>query len=230
MNVFQTLLQSLWAVWYGLVSFLPGLIIAIIIFAIGWVLGALLQKVIESIFQSLKVDAALRSAGLEDVVKRSGYNLKSGTFVGIIVKWFVIVVALITAFNVLGLTDVNNFLSNVVLYYIPQVLIAVLVLMVAAVLADTLSKVVVASARAAHIKSAHLLGNITKWAIWIFAILTALIHLDIAPQLIQTIVLGVVVAVSLAVGLSFGLGSKDVAGRVVEKFWHQISERDNRPM
>jgi len=220
----------LWSVWFGLISFLPALIIAIIIFAIGWIIGALLQKVVESLFQTLKVDAALRSAGLEDVVKRSGYNLKSGTFVGIIIKWFVIVVALITAFNVIGLTDVNNFLDNVVLYYIPQVLVAVLVLMVAAVLADTLSKIVIASAKAAHIKSAHLLGNITKWAIWIFAVLTALIHLDIAPELIQTIVLGVVVAVSLAVGLAFGLGSKDVAGKVVEKFWHQISEKDNRPM
>ena len=220
----------MWSVWFGLISFLPALIIAIIIFAIGWIIGALLQKVVESLFQTLKVDAALRSAGLEDVVKRSGYNLKSGTFVGIIIKWFVIVVALITAFNVIGLTDVNNFLDNVVLYYIPQVLVAVLVLMVAAVLADTLSKIVIASAKAAHIKSAHLLGNITKWAIWIFAVLTALIHLDIAPELIQTIVLGVVVAVSLAVGLAFGLGSKDVAGKVVEKFWHQISEKDNRPM
>ncbi len=217
----------MWSVWFGLVNFLPGLIIAIIIFAIGWVLGALLQKVVESIFQTLKVDAALRSAGLEDVVKRSGYNLKAGTFVGVIIKWFVIVVALITAFNVIGLTDVNNFLSNVVLFYIPQVLIAVLVLMVAAVLADALSKVVVASARAAHVKSAHLLGNITKWAIWIFAILTALIHLDIAPELIQTIVLGIVVAVSLAVGLAFGLGSKDVAGSIIQKFWHQISEKDS---
>ena len=230
MNVLQTLTQSLWSVWFGLISFLPALIIAIIIFAIGWIIGALLQKVVESLFQTLKVDAALRSAGLEDVVKRSGYNLKSGTFIGVIIKWFVIVVALITAFNVIGLNDVNNFLNNVVLYYIPQVLVAVLVLMVAAVLADTLSKIVIASAKAAHIKSAHLLGNITKWAIWIFAVLTALIHLDIAPELIQTIVLGVVVAVSLAVGLAFGLGSKDVAGKVVEKFWHQISEKDNRPM
>ena len=230
MNLVQTwgyvFTQSLQSIWYGFASFVPGLIIAVVIFAIGWVLGALLQKIVEGIFQTLKIDAALRSAGLEDVVKRSGYSLKSGTFVGVIVKWFVIVVFLIAAFNVLGLNDVNNFLSSVVLYYIPQVLISVLILMVAVVLADALAKVVVASARAAHVKSAHLLGNITKWAIWIFAILTALIHLGIAPGLIQTIVLGIVIAVSLAIGLAFGLGSKDVAGAIVEKFWNQISEKE----
>ena len=219
--------QSLQDIWYGFASFVPTLVVAIIIFAIGWVLGALLQKIVEGIFQTLKVDSALRTAGLEDVVKRSGYSLKSGVFVGAIIKWFVIVVFLIASFNVLGLSDVNLFLSQVVLSYIPQVLIAVLVLMVAVVIADTLSKAVVASARAAHIKSAHFLGNVTRWSIWIFAILTALIHLGIAPELIQTLVLGIVIAFSLAVGLAFGLGSKDVAGKVVEKIWHQLSEHDN---
>jgi hypothetical protein len=213
-------------IWYGFASFVPTLIIAIIIFAIGWILGALLQKIVENIFQSLRVDQALRSAGLEEVVKRSGYNMKSGTFVGVIVKWFVIVVFLIASFNILGLNDVNAFLNTVVLAYIPQVIVAVLVLMVAVVIADALSKVVVASARAAHIKSAHLLGNVTRWSIWIFAALTALYHLGIAPGLIQTIVLGVVIAISLAVGLAFGLGSKEVAGKIVEKFWYQIVEKE----
>lgn len=222
-DVFTNSLQN---IWYGFASFVPTLIIAIIIFAIGWILGALLQKIVESIFQTLRVDHALRSAGLEEIVKRSGYNLKSGTFVGVIVKWFVIVVFLIASFNILGLNDVNMFLSTVVLAYIPQVLVAVLVLMVAVVIADALAKVVVASARAAHIKSAHLLGNITRWSIWIFAALTALYHLGIAPGLIQTIVLGVVIAISLAVGLAFGLGSKEVAGKIVEKFWYQVVEKE----
>jgi hypothetical protein len=222
-DVFTSSLQN---IWYGFAAFVPTLIIAIIIFAIGWILGALLQKIVESIFQTLRVDHALRSAGLEEIVKRSGYNLKSGTFVGVIVKWFVIVVFLIASFNILGLNDVNAFLSTVVLAYIPQVLVAVLVLMVAVVIADALAKVVVASARAAHIKSAHLLGNITRWSIWIFAALTALYHLGIAPGLIQTIVLGIVIAISLAVGLAFGLGSKEVAGKIVEKFWYQVVEKE----
>jgi hypothetical protein len=222
-DVFTNSLQN---IWYGFAAFVPTLIIAIIIFAIGWILGALLQKIVESIFQTLRVDHALRSAGLEEIVKRSGYNLKSGTFVGVIVKWFVIVVFLIASFNILGLNDVNVFLSTVVLAYIPQVLVAVLVLMVAVVIADALAKVVVASARAAHIKSAQLLGNITRWSIWIFAALTALYHLGIAPALVQTLVLGIVIAISLAVGLAFGLGSKEVAGKIVEKFWYQVVEKE----
>ena len=137
-----------------------------------------------------------------------------------------IVAFLVAALNVLGLDDVNIFLSGVVLTYIPQVLIAVLVLMVAAVVAETLAKTVVASARAAHIKAAHFLGTVTKWAIWIFAVLTALIHLGIAQGLIQSIVLGIIVSLSLAFGLAFGLGSKEVAGKIVEKGWQQLTDKE----
>ena len=218
--------QSLQGIWYGVANFVPTLIIAIIIFAIGWVLAALIEKLVEGLFKALKIDALLKSAGLEDVVERSGYKLNAGKFVGVLVKWFVIVVFLSASFDILGLSQVNSFLKDVVLSYLPQVIVAVLVLMVAVIIADAMQKVVTASARAAHIKSSALLGSITKWAIWIFAILTALFHLGIAPALIQTLFMGIVVAAALAVGLSFGLGGKEVAGRLLEKSVHKLSDKE----
>ncbi len=225
-DVIAALQQSFTDIWFGTMSFIPLLVIAILVFAIGWVLGALVQRIVEGIFDTLKVDSALKSAGLEEVVHRSGYTLRSGVFVGAIIKWFIMVAFLVAAFNVLGLNDVNVFLSGVVLAYIPQVLIAVLVLMVAVVIGDALSKLVVASARAAHIKSASLLGKITRWAIWIFAILTALVHLQVASGIIYILIEGLVLAVAVAVALAFGLGSKEVAGEIVKKVWHQISEKE----
>ena len=218
--------QSLQGVWYGIIEFVPTLIIAIIIFAVGWILASLIEKLIESLFRAFKVDAALKSAGLEDVVKRAGHNLNSGRFVGSLVKWFVIVVFLIASFDILHLSEVNMFLKDVVLSYLPQVIIAVLVLMVAVVVAEAVQKLVVASARAAHVKSAVLLGKIAKWAIWIFAILTALYHLGIAPALVQTLFMGIVVAAALAAGLAFGLGGKEVAGRMLEKTIHTVSDKE----
>lgn len=218
--------QSLQGIWFGIANFVPTLIVAIIIFAIGWVLASLIEKLIEGLFKTLKIDSALKSAGLEDVVKRSGYNLNSGRFIGSLIKWFVIVVFLIASFDILGLTQVNSFLKDVVLSYLPQVIIAVLVLMVSVVIAEAVQKLVIASARAAHVKSAILLGTIAKWAIWIFALLTALYHLGIAPALIQTIVMGIVVAAALAIGLAFGLGGKEVAGRMLEKTIHTVSDKE----
>ena len=218
--------QSLQGIWFGIASFVPTLVIAIIIFAIGWVLAALIEKLVEGLFKTLKIDAALKSAGFEDVVERSGYKLNSGRFVGALVKWFVIIVFLIASFDILGLSQVNSFLNDVVLSYLPQVIVAVLVLMVAVMIADAVQKIVIASARAAHVKSASLLGAIAKWAIWIFAILTALFHLGIAPGLIQTLFMGIVVAAALAVGLAFGLGGKEVAARMLDKTIHAVSDKE----
>ena len=218
--------DSLQGVWYGVASFIPPFIFAVIVFAVGWVLAVLLERLVESVIKALRIDSLLKSAGMEDVVKRSGYNLNSGRFLGVLVKWFVIIVFLLTSLDILGLTDVNYFLGNIVVSYIPNVIVAVLILIVAVIVADAMQKVVVASVKAAHVKSAHLLGVVTKWSIWIFAIVAAMIHLGIAPELIQTIVMGIVFALALAVGLAFGLGSKDAAGRITEKVIHNITERE----
>ena len=217
--------RSLQGVWYGVIGFVPNLIIALIIFAIGWVLASLIENLVITIFKSLKVDAGLKSAGLEDVVKRAGHNLNSGLFIGTLVKWFVIIVFLIASFDVLGLSQVTAFLKDVV-GYLPQVIIAVLILMVAVLIANAMQKLVVASSRAAHVKSAELLGRITKWSIWIFALLTALYNLGIAPGLIQTIVMAVFAGAALALGLAFGLGGKEAAQKILEKTLHNVMEKE----
>jgi hypothetical protein len=208
--------QSLQNVWLGVANFVPNLVIAIIILAIGWILAVLVEKLVEHLFKALKVDVALKSAGLEDVVKRAGHNLNSGLFVGALVKWFIIVVFLMSSFDVLGLTQFTVFLRQVVAY-LPQVIVAVLILMVAMVVGNTMERIVIASSRATNLRSAEMLGHITRWAIWIFAILTALFNLGIASSIIQTVITAVFAGAALALGLAFGLGGKDYAQKLVEK-------------
>ena len=215
--------QSLQSVWLGVATLVPNLVIAIIIFAIGWILAVLVEKLVEHLFKALKIDAALKSAGLEEIVKRAGHNLNSGLFVGALIKWFIIVVFLIASFDVLHLSQVTSFLTEVV-NYLPRVIVAVLILMVAVVVASAMQKLVLASSRATNIKSAELLGKVTKWSIWIFAILTALLNLGIAPSVIQTIMTAVFGGAALALGLAFGLGGKEAAQRIIEKTEHHLEE------
>ena len=220
----QVLTLSFQNLWLGIVNFVPNLLIALIILILGWLIGALFGRAIWQVFRSLKVDEALRRAGLESFLRRGGVNLDSGAFIGGIVKWFIIVVFLVAAFDVLGLTQVNLFLQEVVIAYIPRVLVAALVLLVAGVIGDLVERVVVTAARTADIRSAHFAGSIAKWAIWIFAILVALSQLGIATAFSQTLFTGVVIAVSLALGLSFGLGGQEAAARFIEKLRGEMTE------
>lgn len=222
-NVLSRSFQNLWG---GVITFLPQLVIAILIVVIGWLIGALIGRVVAQIIRSLRVDEGLRKAGVEDTLARGGVVLNSGGFVGALVKWFIILVFLVAALDVLKLTQVNEFLQGVVLFYLPQVIIAVLILLLAAVIGDVMQKIITTSAKAAQIHSARFLGSFTKWAIWIFAVLAALFQLNIAATFIQTLFTGIVVALSLAVGLAFGLGGQDAAARFIEKTRQEISHKE----
>ena len=208
-----------------MINFIPQVVIAIVIFVVGWIIAFFVGRVIEQIFRSIKLDEALKKTGLDDVMAKAGIVLNSGRFIGGLVKWFVIVVFLIAAFNVLKLNQVNDFLQGVVVLYIPRVIVAVLILLVSAVIADTLKKVVISSTKVAGLTSAHLLGSITKWIIWTVAILTALTELGIGGAILNTLLTGVVVAFSVAFGLAFGLGGQQAASEIISKVKQEISER-----
>ena len=216
-NWSDVLAQSFQDLWMGVVGFVPNLVVAIVIFVAGWIVGSLLGRVVSQITKSLKVDNALRSAGTEAVLNKAGFRLNAGKFLGELVKWFVNIAFLVASFDVLGLSQVNDFLQQVVLLYLPQVIVAVLILLVAALIADAMENVVKGSAKAAEVKSANFLGTVTKWAIWVFAILMALYQLGVAAAFVQTLFTGVIVALALATGLAFGLGGRDSAARVLKK-------------
>lgn len=206
----------------GVVNFIPNVIVAIVIFVVGWAIGSLLGQVISQIIKSLKIDNLLRTAKVDEVLRRAGFNLDAGRFVGDLVEWFVILVFLVASLDVLGLTQVTAFLNQVVLLYLPQVIVAVLILLVAVVIASAMQKAVVGAAMAAGVKSANFLGSVTKWAIWIFAVLMALFQLGIAAPFVQTLFTGLIVALSLAFGLSFGLGGQQAAAGFIEKMREEI--------
>ncbi|HVM58736.1 MAG TPA: hypothetical protein VMT80_00145 [Candidatus Paceibacterota bacterium] len=220
----EVLNQSFQNLFYGLVAFIPNLIVAIIIFLVGWLIGAGLGRVVAQVVSSLRVDQALRAAGAERVLSRAGFGLSSGKFLGFLVEWFFIIVFLVAALDVLHLTAVNAFISEVVLGYLPQVIVAVLILLVAAVVAQAAERVVAASAKAAQIRSAGFLGKVARYAIWVFAVLAALDQLQVATAFVQTLFTGIVIAFSLAVGLAFGLGGQASAARYLEHLREEIKD------
>ncbi len=218
----DVLTASFQQLWSGVIVFIPKVIIALVIFVVGWVIAVSLDKLISKAIRAFKVDKALQALGVEEPLARAGFRLDSGAFIGGLVRWFLIVVFLVASIDVLGLYQVNIFLSDVVLAYLPNVIVAALILIVAAVIANAMQRVVSGSAKAAGIQS-RFMGGIAKWAIWGFAILAALYQLGIAGIFAQTLFTGFVAMLSIAGGLAFGLGGKEAAARYVEKLRRDIS-------
>jgi hypothetical protein len=220
----ETIVGSFREVWLGVGEVLPKILAAIVVFILGWIIAVLVGKLVTKLIQALKIDSVLRGTEVERIVNRGGFVLDISRFLGGLIKWFVIIVAFVAAFDILGLTQVNMFLLSV-LDYIPNVVVAVIILLVAAVVGEVLQKIVRGSAGAAGMPGAAFLGSVTKWAIWIFAVLSALLQLQIATPFLETLFTGVVVALSLAFGLAFGLGGQSAASEAIAKLRREVEHK-----
>ena len=218
------LVSSLRGVAGGVAETAPKLLAALIFIVLGWVFGVAVGRVVHQLVTATKADEWLAKAGVDKFLARAGYALNAPAFFAWLAKLFFIVVFLVAAFDILGLTQVNMYLSQVLLY-IPQVVVAAVILFVASIASDLLSGIVTGGTKAIGSHVSEMLGTLTRWAIWMFAILTALSQLGIAPQYMYTIFAGFVAMLALAGGLAFGLGGKDAATKLIKDIQTEMSEK-----
>lgn len=221
-DVFNSSLQELW---WGFVQFAPRLIIAIVLFIIGWFLGNLIAKAFEQVFTALKIDHLFQSVGAENLFRKAGMTFNSGYFVGQVMKWFVIIIFLLPSLSLVGLDSIGSFLKDDVLMFLPRVIVAAFILIIATVVSDALSKVIIAGSKSMNLRSAHMLGLIAKYAIWTFAFIIALGQLGVAAAYMQILFTGLIAMFAIAGAIAFGLGGKDAAARLLSKIGQESSER-----
>lgn len=213
---------SVLGVWQSVILALPNILGAIIIFLLGLIIAVVLRRVVIKAVVLLHIDDLAAKFELKQILGRVGIRLNVGEFLGWIVKWFFIIVALVAATDILGWEQVTDYLKQVVLY-IPNVIIAVIILLAGILLANFVRNIVKSAVEAAKLTSADFLSGIAKWAILVFSFMAALVQLQIAPDLIRVLFTGLVAMLALAGGLAFGLGGKDHASRFLERLRNDIS-------
>lgn len=216
-DLFGSLERSTGALWFDVMQFVPQLAIALVVLVVGWIVGGLASGLVKSGFRALKLDAALDKAGVDDLSKRAGYEFQPTQFIGSLVKWFVVLVFAIVAFDILGLNQVTVFAREVVLGYLPQVFAAALILFVGVLVAQLAKDLLMGALRGAGSKSVELYGQLAYGLVIAFSIMAVLNQLQIADELVEILFMGIVFAVSLGSGLAFGLGGRDAAGRYIDQ-------------
>jgi small-conductance mechanosensitive channel len=211
-----TVIESFQTVWTGLLELLPSIIAALVVLILGWIFASALGKFVRKAVEFTKVDEIIDKAGLDKSLSEAGIDFSLAKLLGWLFKWFVIVVILIAVAEILGLEQITTFLETIALY-IPNIIIAVVILLVGMVVGNFVDKVVRKTVEASKIKTAAgFLASLAKWAIIGFTFLAALSHLKIAEDLIATLFMGLVGMLALAGGLAFGLGGKDAAKELIE--------------
>ena len=215
-NWTEVVVSSLQNLWLGVAQFVPNLIGALVVFVVGLIVAAGLGTLIEKIFDAAKLDSFLARIGLAPYFERAGLRLRAAHFLGRLVYWFIVIAFLLAASDILGLFALSSFLRDV-LAYLPNVAAAVLIMLAAVVLGSFSKRIVSASVISARLHAAHFLGSLTWWAIVIFGFLTALVQLNIATSIINSVITGFIAMLALAGGLAFGLGGRDYAADMIRR-------------
>ena len=213
--------ESLQNLWFDVISYLPTILGAIIVFIIGLIVASALGTLVGKVFSLLKIDDGLKKLGVEKYFDRAGINLDTAKFFDKVVFWFLIIAFLLAATDILKFYALSAFLRDV-LSYIPNIVIAVLIMLAAFVLANFTEKVVRGSVLSARLHAAKFLGALTWYAIVIFGFLAALVQLNVATTIINTVITGFIAMIALAGGIAFGIGGKDYASNLIAKFRDKI--------
>jgi len=216
-------LQALQGAWQGFLGFIPALIGAIIIFVIGWFISLGIGKLIAEILNRIKFNKLFEKTGWQGALEKAELKVNPSDFIGAICKWILVIVFLLASVEILGFVQFASFLRSVI-SWLPNLIIASAIFVVAIILADILEKIVKAAVKKIEIKYTEFLGVAIRWAIYIFAGLAILLQLGVTPTIINTLVIGFVAMITLALGLSFGLGGKEAASKIIEEVREKISK------
>lgn len=196
-------------------SAIPRILGFIGILIVGWLIASLVDKGITALLRKVRFNDLAQRSGISDFVRNMGVNEDSSGFIGTIGRWFVRLITLVVAFDVLGLPAVSNVL-NQLLFWLPNLVVAMVVLVVGGLAAKALGNLVRASTAEAGFGNPDILGTVARVAVWSFAIIVAINQLGIATTLINTLLIGVVGALALASGIAFGLGGRDRAAQAID--------------
>jgi hypothetical protein len=190
-----------------IMAYLPILLGALIILIVGWIVAKAIRRIIDWLLKTARFDAMADKTGISEVLRKGDLNITAREVVSGLVYWLIMIMVLVMTVDALGLPKASDILASL-FAYIPNVIAALLVLVVAMFLAGFVSGIVRIAAGNAKLPKPELLAGISRWAIIIFALTIVLAQLGIAPLLVTAtfnIILGGIV---LALALAFGLGGK----------------------
>lgn len=211
LDIFLASLQTFWS---EIAIFVPKLLAALILFFLGWLLARLLRSGVQRVLKALDFDRLAEKSGLEALASTGGITLSLSGLIGGLVYWLVILVVAVSVTNSLGLQTVAELLNRAVLY-LPNVLVAVLVMLFGTLLARFVNRLVFAWLSGIKAPNALLMSTVVEYLVQIFAFFLALEQLQIGTQLVTAAFSIAFGGLVLGLALAFGLGGRDwAAGKI----------------
>jgi Mechanosensitive ion channel, conserved TM helix len=210
------------------ITFLPN-ILAMVTILIGGLLLAWIVKTLFSLFlKTIRFDRVGERWGLRHLLVRGGVDASPSSLVSRLLFWMIALITLILAIDALGLTATQKLVAQFFMY-LPNLLAALLILIIGYLVASFLRQAVLIAAVNAQLDSAKTLGKVVHWFIMILILTMALYHIGVAEKVLIaafSILLGGIV---LALAVAFGWGGKEIARDFLEKWVQKKREKESGP-
>jgi flagellar biosynthesis protein FliQ len=225
MGNFDIIIEPVRAFLVQIAAYLPRLAVAIVVLIVGWLIAKAVRFALVKAMRALNFHVLTERAGIDGFLQQGGTQNDTTDVVGAVIYWGVVLMALIIAFNGLGLTQVTDLLT-LVLLFLPKLLVGLLVLIIGSYFGGFVGNAVQTYLRNVGVSDAELLGRLAQYAIVVFVVLIAIDHLGLGGELVQHTFLILLTGVVLGLALAFGLGGRDLAASLLER-WFPRQRRDD---
>jgi hypothetical protein len=210
-----------------LLAAIPRLLGFALILIVGWLLSSLLARGVATLLRAIRFEDLARRSGFAGFVHNMGVRTDASGVIATVAKWFVRLITLVVAFDMLGLPAVSGVLQQLLLW-LPNLIVGLVVLVIGGLAANAVSRLVRGATAEAGFTNPDVLATVARVAVWTFAVIVALDQLGIATTVVNTLLIGVVGALSLASGLAFGLGGRYRAAQIIEGFGQRVEQAGPR--
>jgi hypothetical protein len=201
-------------------AFLPKLLLALLVVAVGWLLAKVVRFAVERALRAINFNVLTERAGTDNFLKQAGMQGDTTTLFGLVAFWLVVIATLVIAFNGMGLTYLPDLLGRAVLFA-PKLLIAMLIMVFGSYCASVVGNAVQNYCLDARIADADVLGRLVRYAIMLFVVMIALSQVEVGGDIVQRTFLIILAGLMLAIALAFGLGGKEWAAALLQRWWPQ---------
>jgi hypothetical protein len=213
-DLFVTSLQTFWG---QIALFLPKFLAVLVLLGTGWLLARLLRAVVKRGLDALGFARMAEKSGLEALLRQGGVKVSLAGLIAGVVFWLVLLVVTVSAANSLGLDAVAGLVNRVALF-LPNIVVAILVLVFGTLFARFLNRLLFTWLNGIKAPAALAISTGTEYAVQVFALFIALEQLEIGTRMLTTAFAIVFGGLVLALALAFGLGGRDWAAERI-KAW-----------
>lgn len=216
----EAMMTSLAAAMAMFFAAIPKVLGFLVILIVGWFVASLIAKGVAGLLRAIKFNELAQRSGFSGFVRNIGVQQDSAGFLALLSKWFIRLIVLVVAFDALGLPAVSDVLRQMLLW-LPNLAVGLIVLVIGGLAANAAAGLVRGATRTAGFHRPEMIANIARGAIWVFAIIVAVNQIGIAQELVNTLFMGTVALLVIALGLAFGLGGRDLASNLLQKWYSE---------